>query len=402
MEARKLQILQVGIEAATDDFREILLSPHHVSELGRRAVYEGFELLGEVESPYMELRGELEARVVDQPAAIDAIISAMEQSHARLDGDNRPIASLAFLGPTGTGKTESARALADSLSAQGEVNLVKIDCSNYSHGHEVATLTGSPPGYVGNNIPPLFDAKRIEKPGTVVLFDEIEKGAPELRDLMLQILDDGKIRMSRGDETNFRDTVVIVTSNLGAAEMAREVSGKNIGFSFNNRQLDAAKVDTVARSSFKKFFRPEFVNRLDDMVVFHPLSEAGLEKVLDVKLQAMSEAYEGEHMARLTLSEAARRHLVETAAREPEFGARPLVRALEKQVQATFGRYLEAGAIAAGTHVHVYHQEEINKQQTDQSEAGPTLVFAARRDASLLPQITYALPAPSSAEDYSI
>lgn len=387
MEKHNLSGVQDEIQAAWDEFNEIFTKSSDTSPLGEHAVHEAFTLLGEVESPYEDLRSDLEARVVEQPTAIDAIISAMEQSHARLDYDNRPIASLAFLGPTGTGKTESARALAEALSGSGVENLVKIDCSNFSRGHEVALLTGSPPGYVGEKVTPILAKENIEKPGTVVLFDEIEKGAPTLRDLMLQIMDDGKIRLNRGDETNFRDTVVIMTSNLGAAEMAREVSGRNLGFSFGGKQFDAEKVDTVARNSFKKAFRPEFINRLDDMIVFHPLSESGLSKVLNVKLGDLNGLYEYEYGIRLTLSELAQQHLVTTAAREPEFGARPLVRALEKQVQATFGRYLEAGAIGDGTHVHVYHQDEVELIRTSISDS--PFVFAKRSDDTLMGRVPY-------------
>lgn len=387
MEMHNLSGVYNEVQVAVDEFNEILPKPVESPVLGQHAVREAFTLLGEVESPYKDLRSDLESRVVEQPAAIDAIISAMEQSHARLDGDNRPVASLAFLGPTGTGKTESARALADVLSGIDTTNLVKIDCSNFSRGHEVALLTGSPPGYVGGGVVPVLAKENIEKPGTVVLFDEIEKGAPALRDLMLQIMDDGKIRLNRGDETNFRDTVVIMTSNLGASEMAREVSGRNLGFNFGGKQLDAGKVDKVARNSFKKFFRPEFINRLDDMVVFHPLSESGLSKVLDVKVGDLNELYEYEYGIRLTLSESAQQHLVTTASREPEFGARPLVRALEKQVQATFGRYLEAGVINEGTHVHVYHQDEVEPIKTSTSDS--PLVFAKRRDERLIGRVPY-------------
>lgn len=353
--------------------------------LGQYAVQEAFTLLGEVESPYESLRQDLESRIVDQPAAIDAIIAAMEQSHVRMSHDNRPMASLAFLGPTGTGKTESARALADALSGADGVNLVKIDCSNYGRSHEVVALTGSPPGYVGSEITPVLAPDNIEQPGTVVLFDEIEKGDRALHDLMLQIMDDGKIRMSRGEETNFRDTVVIMTSNLGATEMAKELSTRKLGFNFGEQSVDAGKVDAVARTNFKKFFRPEFVNRLDDMIVFHPLSETGLGKVLDVKLEMLNDMYEHDYGVRLTLSELTHRHLVETASGEAASGARPIVRALEKQVQATLGRYLQAGAIDMGSHVHVYHQEEV--AQTKNPASDSPLVFAKRRDGNLLQKI---------------
>lgn len=381
MEKHNLSEVQDEIQAAWDEFNEIFTKPSDISSLGGHAVREVFTLLGEIESPYEDLRSELEARVVEQPAAIDAIISALEQSHARLDYDNRPIANLAFLGPSGTGKTESARALAEVLSGKGVENLVKIDCSNFSRGHEVALLTGSPPGYVGEKVTPLLAKKNIEKPGTVVLFDEIEKGAPALHNLMLQIMDDGNIRLNQGEETNFRDTVVIMTSNLGAAELAREVSGRNLGFNFGNKQFDAEKVDAVARNSFKKSFRPEFINRLDEMIVFHPLSESGLSKVLDVKLGDLNDQYEYEYGIRLTLSEQVQQDLVATAAREPEFGARPLVRALEKQIQAKFGRYLEAGTISEGSHVHVYHQNEVKPSRAPGLDS--SFVFAKRQDESL-------------------
>lgn len=357
----------------------------HAEALGKRALdLDGFMILGEVRSPYEDVREQLMARVVDQPAAIDAIIEAIERSGVRLAGDNRPIANLAFLGPTGVGKSETAKTLA-SLMNGGAGNLIKVDCSSYSHGHEVLALTGSPPSYVGHQQTPQFSPENIEQPGTVVLFDEIEKGSVELYDLMLQIMGDGELRLNNGENVSFRETIVVLTSNLGAKEMADRLTSTPLGFIEKNRPTDKDGLEKVAHKSFTDFFKPEFTNRLSKVVVFHPLGEEALGKVLDVKLAQANDEYEKRYGVRLSLSDATKSHLVSIAAQEPHLGARPLVRALEDNVQTTFGRYNSGGSLPEGTHVRVIHRSEL-PNESYASNSDP-LVFTAKPDASIRKQV---------------
>lgn len=269
-------------------------SPRHatVAEgMGASAIFDSFmpmDQLDGVTNPETDrIRDELRRRVIGQEAAIDALVAAYDRSTTRSAYDLRPIASLAFLGPTGVGKSETAKVLAEFL-AEGEAeSLIKIDCSNFSHGHEVAALTGPPPGYVGYGQKPLLSAGKVSE-AKVILFDEIEKGAPELFRLMLQIMGDGQLRLNDGTVADFCDTVVIMTSNLGASEMATEISGKKLGFGVPSRRADKATLESVATKSFEDFFKqPEFINRINKMIIFHPLDKQGLVKVLDTKLSMM-------------------------------------------------------------------------------------------------------------------
>lgn len=357
--------------------------PSHRKEEFGTAALNGFTLMGEVESPWAEFRHELQGRIVDQDPAIDAIIDALDISAARLNDDPRPMANLAFLGPTGVGKSETAKVLADAARS-GDGNLIKIDCSEFANGHEVANLTGSPKGYIGSTDEPRLSKDRVEKYGTVVLFDEIEKGSTELYNLMLQIMGDGKLQLGNGETTDFRGTIIILTSNLGAQEMANSLNPSRLGFPQKiTAQPDRSQIEAVANRAFTDFFRPEFINRLDRTIVFHPLSSDGLERVLDTKLEALNKEYKRLYGARLSLSDSTKSHLVDVALEQSHMGARPLIRAFEQQVQSTFGRHLGRGAVDEGTHVRVFHSSEVGSDVA----AGP-FVFASERDQSLRRTVT--------------
>lgn len=348
----------------------------HRAELGASALA-GFSVLGEVQGAWSKLRQVLDTRIVDQQPAIDAIVEAMDISAARLSDDPRPVANFAFLGPTGVGKSETAKVLADAIRGEGG-NLIKIDCSNFSNGHEVANLTGSPKGYIGSEDTPVLSKERVEPYGTVVLFDEVEKGSKELYNLMLQIMGDGKLSLSNGDTAMFKNAVVILTSNLGAQEMANSLNPTRLGFASANATADKSHIETVATKAFEDFFKPEFINRLDRTIVFHPLSDEALGRVLDTKIETLNREYQDMHGARLSISDATRSHLVDVALEKSHMGARPLIRAFEQQVQSTFGRYLGVNAIPEGTHVKVFHPSEVGENTGSQS-----FVFASQQDASL-------------------
>ena len=365
-------------------------------ELGRCALLrDGFSRLEEAASPYQKLRENLEKTIIDQPTAIAAIIDAFEASDARMPSDQRPIANLAFLGPTGVGKSETAKALSQFLGEKygEEANIIKIECAAFQHGHEVSRLTGSPAGYVGYGDKPILHPTNVEKPGTVILFDEIEKGSAQLRQVMLHILEDGELRMSKGDKiAHFRDTVIIMTSNVGAAEMAAKLNAKP-GFGFgdplekattsNHKELDAIALQKFERDPR---FAPEFIGRIDQRVVFHALTEEGMLKVLDTKIDQYNAELDREHGAHIELSSATCKHLVSIAMKEPHLGARPLIRALKNNVFKHLGRYIGAGDIRIGTHVLVGHASE-----EDEATEGNELVFYAKQKPFLaLP------PSPSS------
>lgn len=345
--------------------------------MGRRALeIDGFMMLSEIESPHESVRNKLKAKVIDQDQAIDSIIEALDRSGTRPDTDHRPIAALGFLGPTGVGKSETAKTLAALL---GDNNLIKIDCSNYSNGHEVTALVGSPPSFVGHEITPMFAKSKVEVPGTVILIDELEKGSNPLFNLLLQVMGDGQLRLNNGEQVSFRQAIIILTSNLGATEMSKQLSATPIGFGQIDRPNDKESLERTARKSFTDFFKPEFTNRIDKLVVFHPLGDAALNKVLDVKLAEANDFYEKQFGVRVSLSEETRSHLVTVAAQEAHLGARPLVRALETNIQPTFGRYAASGMLREGTHVRVVHRNEVPNAPATESP----FIFTARRDFTI-------------------
>lgn len=351
-------------------------------KMAEYALFDGFTPLEEAKSPTETIKRALEAKIIEQPAAIEAITEALDRSRIRLRGDSRPIATLAFLGPTGVGKSETAKMLSEFIADGDDANLIKIDCSDYSHGHEITKLTGSPPSYVGYGQDPLLSSDNIKQPGTVILFDEIEKGSPELYHLMLQITGDGELKLNNGDVTSFRDTIIILTSNLGAKEMSRELGEAPVGFGIaSGQRRERPQLEKIASESFKKHFTPEFVNRLNKLIIFHPLSSEGLGKILDIKLADANTEYEEEHGVHVSLTEKTRDHLVGIAAQEPQYGARPLVRALEDNVQSELGRYIGSGQVPEGTHIRVFHKSEAQDEYVRRSEN--PLIFAAREDLSI-------------------
>ena len=226
---------------------DIPVTGRHTREMGRCALIDGFTVMELTESPCEELRQEMRSRVIDQDEAIDTLIEALERAPVRKLDDKRPIANVAFLGPTGVGKSEVAKTLADLMNDAGEEAIIKIDCSNYSQGHEVLMLTGSPPSYVGHTQEPLLSKERVESGRKVLLFDEVEKGSEKLYDLMLQIMGDGELRLNNGQIVSFRDTVVILTSNLGAKEMSAELSPMSLGFGTKKALADKKRLDHVEK-----------------------------------------------------------------------------------------------------------------------------------------------------------
>jgi ATP-dependent Clp protease ATP-binding subunit ClpA len=349
----------------------------------------------QVDSPWELVRDAMRERIIDQDPAIDAIVDALDASSVRSKLDTTPLATFAFLGPTGVGKSETAKSLAEVLR-EGNANLIKIDCSEYSNGHEVANLTGSPLGYVGSTSTPVINQHDIEKANTVVLFDEIEKGSPELYDLMLQIMGDGQLRVTGGEVVSFRDAIIIMSSNLGAKEMAAALSPVSLGFKRNGVSTNSEDLERIATREFDQFFRPEFINRIDKKVVFQPLDEAGLVRVLDVKLGGLNKEYTDDYGARLSLSDATKEYLVQEATKQPHMGARPLVRAFKDNVQTTFGRYVGSGAVAEGTHVKVFHASDAGEIDSDR------LIFATEPDTTLRRKRTKEIvfmPAENNQED---
>jgi ATP-dependent Clp protease ATP-binding subunit ClpB len=298
-------------------------------------------LEGEVQK-LMHLEEELHLRVIGQDEAVTAVAEAVIRARAGLKDPNRPIGSFIFLGPTGVGKTELARALAEFLF-DDERAMVRIDMSEYQEKHTVARLIGAPPGYIGfEEGGQLTEAVR-RRPYCVILFDEIEKAHPDVFNVLLQVLDDGRLTDGQGRTVDFKNTIVIMTSNVGSQRIL-QYKGSFIGEVYD--RMKAAVLDEM-----RKHFRPEFLNRVDEIIVFHALSEEHLKKIVDIQLGWLRQRLEERHIT-LELTDAAREHLVRVGY-DPAYGARPLKRTIQKEIETVIGRLLLQGKIRDGQTLRV-------------------------------------------------
>jgi len=297
-------------------------------------------LEGEVQK-LVQMEDRLRERVVGQDEALSAVSNAIRRSRAGLSDPKRPIGSFIFLGPTGVGKTETARALAEFLF-DDEAAMVRIDMSEYMEKHAVARLIGAPPGYVGYDEGGQLTEAVRRRPYAVILFDEIEKAHPDVFNVLLQVLDDGRLTDSKGRTVDFKNTVLIMTSNVGAQALTTAWAQGEEGF-------EEAKVRVM--DSLRQQFRPEFLNRVDDIVVFHPLAEDQLAHIVDLRLKDL-EALLADRKITLDLTEAARRAIF-AAGYDRAYGARPLKRAIQRMVQDKLALKILDGTVLHGDRVLV-------------------------------------------------
>jgi ATP-dependent Clp protease ATP-binding subunit ClpB len=287
----------------------------------------------------VRMEDRLRERVVGQDEALSAVANAIRRSRAGLSDPKRPIGSFIFLGPTGVGKTETARALAEFLF-DDEAAMVRIDMSEYMEKHAVARLIGAPPGYVGYDEGGQLTEAVRRRPYAVVLFDEIEKAHPDVFNVLLQVLDDGRLTDSKGRTVDFKNTVLIMTSNVGAAQLTTAWAAGEDGFEeAKGRVMD----------SLRQQFRPEFLNRVDDIVVFHPLDEAQLTHIVDLRLKDL-QALLADRKITLELTAKARKAIF-TAGYDRAYGARPLKRAIQRLVQDKLAVKILDGSVLHGDHV---------------------------------------------------
>jgi ATP-dependent Clp protease ATP-binding subunit ClpB len=290
----------------------------------------------------LALGAELHKRVVGQDEAVTAVADAVQRARAGLSDPHRPIGSFIFLGPTGVGKTELARALAQALFDDAHA-LVRLDMSEYQEKHTVSRMVGAPPGYIGFEEGGQLTEAIRRRPYSVVLFDEIEKAHPDVFNIMLQILDDGRLTDGHGRTIDFRNTILIMTSNLGSHRIL-EYRGATEGGSYDLMKL--AVIDELRRA-----FRPEFLNRIDEVVVFHSLSEEHLKQIVTIQMEAVRKRLEDRHIS-LELTDAAREYLVR-AGYDPAYGARPLKRALQRELETPLARLILEGKVRDGQTVLV-------------------------------------------------
>jgi ATP-dependent Clp protease ATP-binding subunit ClpB len=299
-----------------------------------------------------QLEEHLGARVVGQAEAVTAVSNAVRRARAGLQDPNRPVGSFIFLGPTGVGKTETARALAEFIF-DDERAMVRIDMSEYMERHAVARLIGAPPGYVGYDEGGQLTEAVRRRPHAVVLFDEIEKAHSDVFNVLLQILDDGRLTDAQGRTVDFRNVVIIMTSNIGSQHILESAVGG-----------DWEQIDRDVRAQLHRHFRPEFLNRVDDVVVFRPLGEDELRRIVDLQLERV-QALAGQLGIILEVTDEAKRHLA-MEGYDPVFGARPLKRAIQRSIQDPLALFLLDEEVAEGTVIRV-----------DVDEAGERLAFEA-------------------------
>lgn len=292
----------------------------------------------------LHLEDTLHKRVIGQDEAVKRVSEAILRSRAGIQDPNRPIGSFLFLGPTGVGKTELAKTLAATLF-DDEKNLVRIDMSEYMEKYSVSRLIGAPPGYVGYEEGGQLTEAVRRKPYSVVLFDEVEKAHPDVFNVLLQVLDDGRITDSQGRTVDFKNTIIILTSNLGSSVLL-----DGIGADGEIREDAKQQVHELLRRSF----RPEFLNRLDEIVFYKPLTKENITGIIDLLIQALSKRLEDKQLS-VELTDAAKQYVIDNGY-DPVYGARPLKRFLQRNVETLLGRTIIAGDLSEGTKLVVDYQ----------------------------------------------
>jgi ATP-dependent Clp protease ATP-binding subunit ClpC len=321
---------------------------------------------GEAEK-FLHMEERIHERLIDQEEAVAAVSEAIRRSRAGLKDPKRPIGSFMFLGPTGVGKTELVRTLAWFLFGD-ENAMVRLDMSEYQEKHTVSRLIGAPPGYVGYDEGGQLTEAVRRRPYRVILLDEIEKAHPEVFNTLLQIMDDGRLTDGHGRTVNFKNTVIIMTSNAGVELIKREGT---LGFTPSKGETQVKRtyedMKKKVMTEIQKAFRPEFLNRLDDIIVFHELTEEQLRSIVDLMVAELKQRL-GEHNLGIELTDKARSWLAKEGY-DPVFGARPLRRVIERHVENPLSSKLLRGELEEGETIKV----DLNKE-------GKELTFKTRKE----------------------
>lgn len=295
----------------------------------------------------LKLEATLHKRVIGQNDAVSAVARAIRRGRVGLQDPNRPIGSFLFLGPTGVGKTELSKALAQAMFGS-ENALIRVDMSEYMEGHSVSKMIGSPPGYVGFEEGGQLSEKIRKNPYSVVLFDEIEKAHPDVFNVLLQVLDDGHITDSKGRKVSFKNTILIMTSNAGAQ---RIVAPKNLGFfTETTKEQDYEKMKAGVMEEVKKLFKPEFINRIDEIMVFQPLGGKEMHEITNLLCNVLAGRCEKQMQIKLSVSAALKEHIIKKYADE-KMGARPLKRAIQSVIEDRLAEEILAGHVKSGDSV---------------------------------------------------
>lgn len=302
----------------------------------------------------LKLENTLHKRVIGQEEAVTAVAKAMRRGRVGLKDPNRPIGSFLFLGPTGVGKTELAKALAEAMFGSEDA-MIRVDMSEYMEGHSVSKMIGSPPGYIGFEEGGQLSEKIRRNPYSVVLFDEIEKAHPDVFNILLQVLDDGHITDSKGRKVSFKNSILIMTSNAGAQ---RIVDPKNLGFAAeSSAKKDYEKMKSGVMEEVKKGFKPEFINRIDDIIVFHQLDNDNMKQITNLLASNLYKRCENQLGIQLTITSSLKEHLVEKYA-DNKMGARPLKRAIQSVVEDALAEEILLKKVVPGDKVSAGYKNE--------------------------------------------
>jgi ATP-dependent Clp protease ATP-binding subunit ClpB len=287
----------------------------------------------------LKMEEELGRRVIGQAQAVTAVANAVRRARAGLNDENRPLGSFLFLGPTGVGKTELTKAVAEYLFDDDQA-MVRIDMSEFMEKHSVARLIGAPPGYVGYDEGGVLTEAVRRRPYQVVLFDEVEKAHPDVFNVLLQVLDDGVLTDGQGRTVDFKQTLIVLTSNLGSQALSQLPEG-----------ADSAQARAEVMEAVRAHFRPEFLNRLDETIIFHRLTRENMDGIVAIQLRRLEKRLAGRKIA-LELDEAARKWLADEGY-DPVFGARPLKRVIQRHLQDPLAELLLSGEVKDGDTVSV-------------------------------------------------
>lgn len=314
----------------------------------------------------LKLEKILHKRVIGQSEAVEAVARAMRRGRVGLQDPKRPIGSFLFLGPTGVGKTELSKALAEAMFGS-ENDLIRVDMSEYMEPHSVAKMIGSPPGYVGHDDGGQLSEKIRRNPYSVVLFDEIEKAHPDVFNILLQVLDDGHITDSKGRKVSFKNAIIIMTSNAGAS---RIVDPKNLGFATKTtEQQDYQRMKNGVMEEVKRLFKPEFINRIDEIMVFHPLNKTELREIVTLLSANLIKRCDRQMGITLSISQTLKNHLVEKYC-DVKMGARPLKRAIQTVIEDPLAEEILQGRIRQGDHIlaTIHKEKVVFKQRQNAKE----------------------------------
>jgi len=295
----------------------------------------------------LSMEKQLQKRIIGQDKVISILTKAIQRTRAGLKDPNRPIGSFIFLGPSGVGKTQLAKELTAYLF-EDEDALIRIDMSEYMEKFAVSRLVGAPPGYIGYEEGGQLTEKVRRHPYSVVLFDEIEKAHPDVFNILLQILDEGRITDGLGRKVDFKNTILIITSNLGARQIRQ---GGNIGFSKSDEDSDYIAMKNRIMDEVKRLFNPEFINRVDELIVFRHLSKPDVIKIVDLVVEEMLDKVADRNI-KINLSKTAKEFIAEKGF-DPQFGARPLKRTIQKYVEDPIAEEMLKGNFADGSSINV-------------------------------------------------